>query len=335
MSARKKVLGIGAPRLATAEFAALREIADVHWFTPVDHAQVCAEVARLCAQHGPFDAAYVLFGTAKYSPFTEAMLAPLFPGCGLFASGGAGYDDVPTAWLAKQGAYAANTPTAVTNATADMAVFLTLAALRNTTQAEMNVRSGKWRDGLELTDDPEGKTFGIFGIGKIGQATAKKVQALGMDVIYSSRTRLPEAEEKSLGLTFVSEDELLTRADILSLHCPLTSATRRWLNAERIAKMKDGAYIVNTARGDIIDEPALKSALESRKLSHAGLDVFVGEPNPDPWFTKSPYVTVQPHFGAFTKVNDTYRRAPGSGQCAHVPRDGQAEIPGKRAVEGV
>ena len=211
MSARKKVLGIGAPRLATAEFAALREIADVHWFTPVDHAQVCAEVARLCAQHGPFDAAYVLFGTAKYSPFTEAMLAPLFPGCGLFASGGAGYDDVPTAWLAKQGAYAANTPTAVTNATADMAVFLTLAALRNTTQAEMNVRSGKWRDGLELTDDPEGKTFGIFGgqhslvvfvrklmqhttgIRKIGQATAKKVQALGMDVIYSSRTRLPEA----------------------------------------------------------------------------------------------------------------------------------------------
>ena len=131
-----------------------------------------------------------------------------------------------------------------------------------------------------------------------------------------------------MGLTFVSEDELLARADILSLHCPLTAATRRWLNAERIAKMKDGAYIVNvsaflssrsrclpwydtktrcssspqTARGDIIDETALKSALESRKLSHAGLDVFVGEPNPDPWFTKSPHVTVQPHFGAFTKV---------------------------------
>ena len=105
----------------------------------------------------------------------------------------------------------------------------------------------------------------LIGIGKIGQATAKKVQALGMDVIYSSRTRLPEAgkiilqvtasssltyspEEKSLGLTFVSEDELLARADILSLHCPLTTATRRWLNAERIAKMKDGAYIVNVSK---------------------------------------------------------------------------------------
>lgn len=149
-----------------------------------------------------------------------------------------------------------------------------------------------------------------------------------------------DSEEKALGLTFVSEDELLARSDILSLHCPLTSATRRWLNAERIAKMKNGAYIVNvsafssyvsspispiarllypsgpahpsrlrnspspvqTARGDIIDESSLKSALESRKLNHAGLDVFVGEPNPDPWFTKSPYVTVQPHFGAFTKV---------------------------------
>ncbi|TRM66730.1 D-isomer specific 2-hydroxyacid dehydrogenase [Schizophyllum amplum] len=301
MSPRKQVLGIGAPRLATAEFASLQEIADVHWFTPVDHAQCIAEVARLCAEKGPFDAAYVLFGTAKYSPFTETMLAPLFPGCGLFASGGAGYDDIPTAWLASKGAYAANTPTAVTNATADMAVFLTLAALRNTTQAEMNVRAGKWRDGLELTDDPMGKTFGIFGIGKIGQATARKIQALGMDVIYNSRTRLPEADEKTLNLTYVSEDELLARSDVLSLHCPLTPDTRGWLNADRIAKMKDGAYIVNTSRGDIIDEPALKAALESRKLAHAALDVFVGEPNPDPWFTSSPYVTVQPHFGAFTK----------------------------------
>ncbi len=143
------------------------------------------------------------------------------------------------------GAYAANTPTAVTNATADMALFLTLAVLRNTSQVEANCRSGRWRDGLELNEDPFGKTFGIFGMGKIAKATAKKVQGTGMKVIYNSRTKLSDEEEKTLDVSYVTEDELLTSSDVLSLHCPLTPETRQWFNAERIAKLKDGAFFVN------------------------------------------------------------------------------------------
>ncbi|KAK0461676.1 D-isomer specific 2-hydroxyacid dehydrogenase [Desarmillaria tabescens] len=288
MSQRKKVLGIGAPRFATEEFTALKAVADIHWFVPDGHPQVIREVKRLCEEHGPFDAAYVLFGTARYGPFTEEMLRPLFPGCGLFASGGAGYDDIPTKFLAENGAYAANTPTAVTNATADMALFLTLAVLRNTSQVEANCRAGRWRDDLELNEDPFGKTFGIFGMGKIAKATAKKVQGTGMK------------EEKSLDVSYVTEDELLASSDVLSLHCPLTPETREWFNAERIAKLKHGAFFVNTARGAIVDEAALIQALESGKIKRAGLDVFVGEPNPNPWFLQSNQVTVQPHWGAFT-----------------------------------
>ncbi|KIY47041.1 hypothetical protein FISHEDRAFT_66214 [Fistulina hepatica ATCC 64428] len=297
---RKKVLGIGAPRFAKKEFQELQEIADVHWFVPDDHLQVIREVKRLCDEHGPFDAGYVLFGTAKYGPFTEEMLGPMFPGCGLFASGGAGYDDIPIGWLAANGAYAANTPTAVTNATADMAAFLTLAVLRDTTKAEANLRAGLWRDGLELNEDPFGKTFGIFGMGKIAKATAKKVQGLGMKVIYHSRTQLSDEEEKALDIAYVSEAKLLATSDVLSLHCPLTPATKGWLSKQRIAQMKDNSFLVNTSRGAIVDEEALIQALESGKIKRAGLDVFVGEPKPNPWVFKSDRVTIQPHWGAFT-----------------------------------
>lgn len=150
-------------------------------------------------------------------------IGPLFPGCGLFASGGAGYDDVPTEWLAEHGACtccppyfllrthsnphpyyprsqpstfprldAANTPTAVTAATADLTLFLTLSVLRNTSFAESTIRKGVWREGLELAEDPEEKTFGIFGMGAIGRSVARKVGMLGMRVVYFNRRRLDE-----------------------------------------------------------------------------------------------------------------------------------------------
>ncbi|EIM87767.1 uncharacterized protein STEHIDRAFT_76378 [Stereum hirsutum FP-91666 SS1] len=297
---RKRVLGIGSPRFAHTEFEDLKQIADVFWFTPETHPQVVDGVARLVKEHGPMDAAYVLFGTANYGPFMQDVLGPLFPGCGLFASGGAGYDDVPTEWLAEHGAYAANTPTAVTSATADLTLFLTLSVLRNTSFAESVLRQGVWRDGLELAEDPDGKTFGIFGMGAIGKSVARKVGMLGMRVVYFNRRRLGEEVEKELNATYVSEDDLLAQSDVLSLHCPLTQETTGWLNAERIAKMKDGSFLVNTSRGAVVDEQALISALESRKIRRAGLDVFVNEPKPNEWFTKSPLVTVLPHWGAFT-----------------------------------
>lgn len=119
------------------------------------------------------------------------------------------------------------------------------ATLRDASNTEANARAGKWRDGLELTQDPEGKTLGIFGMGAIGKATAKRLQAFGMKVVYHNRNRLSPEQEQELDVSYVSEEELLKQTDVLSLHCPLTDGTRGWLNAERIAKMKDGAFVVN------------------------------------------------------------------------------------------
>lgn len=119
------------------------------------------------------------------------------------------------------------------------------AALRDASNTEANCRAGKWRDGLELTQDPDGKTLGIFGMGAIGKSVAKKLQAFGMKVVYHNRRQLPAEEEAKLDVAHVSEEELLKQSDVLSLHCPLTEGTKGWLNAERIAKMKDGAFVVN------------------------------------------------------------------------------------------
>lgn len=304
IAARKKILGIGYPRFAVKEWEALAAAYEVHYFVPGDRAQVISEVKRLCEEHGPFDAAYVLFGTSAYSPFHPDMLSPLFstPGvCGLFAQAGAGYDDVDYEWLAANGCYLSNTPTAVTAATADSAIMLMLAAIRDMSKIEKQCREGKWKYETALSDDPYGKTVGIVGMGNIGKSFAKKTHPWDMKLIYHTRRRLSDKEEAELRATWVPFDELLAQSDVISLNCPLTDETRNLLSDKEFAKMKDGVFIVNTARGAVIDEPALIRALDSGKVARAGLDVFVGEP-----VFKSPFygrddVTVQPHTGAYTK----------------------------------
>ncbi|KAL7421327.1 hypothetical protein Q5752_004212 [Cryptotrichosporon argae] len=299
---RRKILGIGYPRFAVAEWEALAAEYDIHHFVPGDRKQVVSEVKRLCDEHGPFDAGYVLFGTAAYSPFHADMLGPLLdPGtCGLWAQGGAGYDDVDVAFITGSNAWFSNTPHSVTAATADMGILLMLSALRGLSQAERTVRAGKWRDDMPLTDDPEGKTIGFLGLGAIGKSMAMKTKPWDMKVLYHNRNRLPEAEEQALGATFVSFDELLAKSDIISVNCPLTDKTRGILSTNEFAKMKDGVFIVNTARGAVIDEDALIAALKSGKVARAGLDVLTTEPCRDSWLFASDRVTLQPHLGAFT-----------------------------------
>lgn len=245
-----------------------------------------------------------LFGTAMYSPFNPDLLAPLFekPGfCGLWAQGGAGYDDVDVPFLTNNGAWFSNTPYSVTNATADMGILLMLSALRGVYQAEKALRSGKWRDNMPLTEDPEGKTLGFLGLGAIGKSMARKSKPWNMPILYHNRNRLTVAEEEELGATYVSFDDLLAKSDVISVNTPLTPATRHILNDDAFAKMKDGVYIVNTARGAVIDEDALVRALDSGKVARAGLDVFDPEPKFESKLFNHDNVSLQPHLGAFTR----------------------------------
>lgn len=213
---------------------------------------------------------------------------------------GIGYDHVDIQAAKEFGKVVCNTPDALTVTVAEMAMALTLALLRNIVSSDKAVRNDQWSRkysdliGAELA----GKKVGIIGLGRIGLATARRMQAFEAEVSYWSRTRKPEAE-KQYGLKWLELDDLLQECDIISLHIPATQETRHLIGAMQLEKMKNGAYIVNTARGRVIDEEALINALKSGKIRAAALDVFEKEPLP----TGSPLcgmdnVILTPHLGA-------------------------------------
>ncbi|KAK9447198.1 uncharacterized protein V1518DRAFT_421613 [Limtongia smithiae] len=299
--ARRRILAIGRPRYAFAELAQLEDKYDIDFVMPTNRAETKAAIAAVCAARPyPYSACFWLFGWTHYAPFDKELLAPVLP-CPMFAGGGAGYDKVDTHWMAEEGAWYANTPGTPTTGTADLHVFLILAALRGTSQAEMTVRRGQWRDGLPLFDDPQGKVLGIVGMGDIGKDVARKAAVFGMRIIYHNRRPIALEDEKELGAEYCATlDELLAKCDVLSLNCPLTESTYHLISSREFALMKNGSYLVNTARGPIVDEAALKDALTSGKICRAGLDVFENEPNVDPFFLACERVTVQPHYGGFS-----------------------------------
>ncbi len=209
-----------------------------------------------------------------------------------------GLDNIDLAAVAVAGVALTNTPDVLTEATAELAFALMLAAARRIGEGERLVRSGSWGGwaldqllGVQL----HGKTLGILGFGRIGQALARRGLGFGMNVIYADPHQV-SAE----GTERVTIDELFTRADVLSLHCPLTAETRRVVDARRLATMKPTAIVVNTARGDCVDEPALIDALTAGRLFGAGLDVFIGEPRIDPRLHSCPRLVLAPHIGSAT-----------------------------------
>ncbi|KAK7206771.1 D-isomer specific 2-hydroxyacid dehydrogenase [Myxozyma melibiosi] len=301
MSVRRRILAIGKPRFALSEMAYLEANYDVDYVLPTTREATKSAIASVCkASPTPYDACFWLFGWTHYRPFDEDLLAPVMP-CPMFAGGGAGYDAVDVKWITSHGALYTNTPGTPTIGTADMHVFLVLAALRGTTLAEKTAREGRWRDGLGLMDDPQGKVLGIVGMGDIGREVARKLKVFDMDIAYYNRRQLPADVEEKLGAKYYSSlDELLKKCDVLSINCPLTPETKNMISDREFALMKDGSYFVNTARGAIVDEEALIRALESGKISRAGLDVFATEPNINEYFRKSDRVTIQPHYGGFS-----------------------------------
>ncbi len=218
------------------------------------------------------------------------------------ANAAVGYDNIDVARAHALGIAVCNTPGVLDATTADLAFLLILTATRNTSTAEDDLRHGRWDGwgfGTHLAHDVHGKTLGVIGYGRIGRAVAQRAAGFDMEVIHTSRT--------DTGLPgYVAElGTLLARADIVSLHVPLTESTRRLIGAAELAVMKPTAVIVNTARGPVIDEDALADALEAGTIYGAGLDVFIGEPTVNPRLLRAPRTTLLPHIGSATIATRT------------------------------
>lgn len=233
-----------------------------------------------------------------------AMMASAGERLRLIANFGAGLDHLDLAACHARGIAVTNTPGVFTDDTADIAMALILMATRRLSEGVRMVAAGEWTGwapSAMLGRNLRGKLLGIVGMGQIGQALARRARAFGMEIRYNNRRRLDPALEAELGAAFEPDlDALIRTADYLSLNCPATAETRGLLNATRIASMKPGSFVINSGRGDLIEEDALVAALESGHLGGAGLDVFVGEPNVHPRLATLPNVAALPHLGSAT-----------------------------------
>jgi glyoxylate reductase len=207
-----------------------------------------------------------------------------------------GYDNVDLEAARRHGVTITNTPGVLTDATADLAIALMLAITRRLGEGERRIRSGEpwtWSIDFMLGRGLREKTLGIVGYGAIGRATAERARAFGMEVVYTRRTAGAEPGRVDLG-------DLLERAHVVSLHCPLTPRTRHLIDADALARMRRDAYLVNTARGPIVDEAALAAALRAGAIAGAALDVFEREPEVDPGLVALDNVVLVPHLGSAT-----------------------------------
>lgn len=212
-----------------------------------------------------------------------------------------GYDNVSPAEAAKRGVVVTNTPGVLAETTADMAWALLMAGARNVVSSDRDTRAGGWTTWSPtafLGQDVFGATLGIAGLGEIGEAMARRARGFEMRVLYASRTRKPEAEQR-LGVEFVTLDELLRQSDFVSLHTPLTPQTRHLIGARELSLMKPGALLVNTARGGVVDQDALIAALGAGTIGGAALDVTDPEPLPlDNPLYAFPNVVITPHIAS-------------------------------------
>ncbi|MDR2858494.1 MAG: D-glycerate dehydrogenase [Novosphingobium sp.] len=233
-----------------------------------------------------------------------AMIAAAGDRLGLIANFGAGVEHLDLAAARARRIIVTNTPSVFTDDTADMAMALIICVPRRFAQGARMLRAGEWTGwgpANFLGHSIGGKRLGIVGMGRIGQAVAHRARGFGLEVVYHNRHRLPPAIENMLGARYEPDlDRLIAGADILTLHCPASPGTHHLLDARRIAAMKPTACIINTARGDIIDEEALIQALAAGHLAGAGLDVYAREPAVDPRLLALPNVIAMPHLGSAT-----------------------------------
>lgn len=212
-----------------------------------------------------------------------------------------GYDNIDVEAATRRGIYVCNTPDVLTETTADLTFALLLATARRVVEAARFTKEGKWQSWspfLLAGHDVHHKTIGICGMGKIGEAVARRAKGFGMEILYHNRTRKLEAE-KEIGAKYSSFDSLISQSDYVVAMAPLTNETRHMFNAEVFRKMKSTAIFINTSRGAVADEAALYEALEQQEIAGAGLDVFEVEPiSADHPLLKLTNVTALPHIGS-------------------------------------
>ena len=240
-------------------------------------------------------------------PVTEELLDAAGEGLDVVANYAVGYDNIDLDACRSRGVAVTNTPGVLTNATAELALALTLAAARLTNSAEAELRRGRWRGwdpgdmlGLELS----GATFGVVGLGRIGSRYAELVSGFGGRTLYVATAPKAEAE-KALGASRVSLEELLAESDVVSLHAPATAETEHMISTAELAAMKTHAVLVNTSRGSLVDSEALAKALADSVIGAAGLDVYEHEPGVPQHLLDAPRCVLLPHVGsATTKARD-------------------------------
>lgn len=233
--------------------------------------------------------------------FDEEVLSRL-PECRVIANYAVGFNNIDIKAAQKCGITVTNTPDILTNATADIAFLLALSCARNFNEGEKLMRQGKfkgWEPGMLLGMEFYGKTFGIVGAGRIGSAVARRAKAFGCNIVYYSRSR-NEVLENETGALKLSLTKLMKNSDIVSLHLPLSPKTYHLLDRDMLSLLKSTAILVNTARGEIVDEAALIDMLKEGKLFSAGFDVYENEPDVKKELLKFKNVVLLPHLGSAT-----------------------------------
>jgi lactate dehydrogenase-like 2-hydroxyacid dehydrogenase len=263
--------------------------------------------------------------------FTADVVARLDPRLKIVANHSVGVDHCDLDALKSRGIVVTNTPDVLSDATAEIAMLLMLGAARHAVRGDRLVRQGQWDSwspsfmvGKQVT----GARLGIVGMGRVGRAFAEKARGFGMEIHYHNRSRLaPEVEQ---GAVFHEDvDSLLEVADFLSLHCPATPDTVDLLNRDRIAKLPQGAVVVNTARGALVDEDALLAGIESGQIAAAGLDCFKVEPGGNPAFAAHENIFMLPHIGSATRAT---RDAMGFRALDNLDAFFAGDAPGDRLV---
>jgi len=214
-----------------------------------------------------------------------------------------GYNNIDVAACKNKNVLVTNTPGVLTDATADIAMALILMTTRRLSEGERVIRNQEpWAWGMfyMLGSSIQNQTLGIVGMGQIGIATALRAKSFGMKIIYTRRNRLDEKIEKELSAQYVSLDDLLQQSDIVSLHCPYSTETHHLISDAQLSKMKKTSYLINTARGPIVNEEALANALINKTIAGAGLDVYENEPKVNDKLLKLDNVVLLPHLGSAT-----------------------------------
>jgi glyoxylate reductase len=282
-------------RLPEAALEALREAGELR----IDERTEAIPRADLLALAAGADAILTLL----HDRVDEELLEAAGPQLHCIANVAVGYDNVDVDAAARRGVVVTNTPRVLDDATADLTMALVLAATRRVAEGDRLIRAGRpwtWGMSFMLGSGLRGKLLGIVGPGGIGRRVAERARAFGMEIAYHSRHPVPDEVEAELAAVRLPLDELLARADVVSLHCPLTPETRHLIGEAELAAMKPTAVLINAARGPVVDEPALAEALAAGEIAAAGLDVYEHEPRVEPTLLGLENVVLSPHLGSAT-----------------------------------